>query len=99
MTLCETRVEGEGTSVSMRGSTDIATPLIVESARTLAETRRCLAATRRCIALSRRLLNPAWGISGAADVDPHLTVRERLERGALSLASKACAPPRGPGQS
>ena len=99
MSLCEIRVEGEHTSVSMRGGTDIATPLIVESARTLAQTRRCLAATRRCIALSRRLLNPAWGISGAADIDPHISIRERLERGALSLASRAVAARWGSGQS
>ena len=99
MSLSATGVEVERTSASMRASIDLATPLILESARTLAQTRRCLAATRRCIALSRRLLNPAWGISGAADIDPHISIRERLERGALSLASKAVAARWGSGQS
>jgi len=66
------------------------TRLLVETARILAETRRCLAATRRCLAVSRRLLNRAWGISGAAaDVDLQTSIRERLERGALSLASRS----------
>src|SRR5262249_60292090 len=60
---------------------------------------RSSAPPRRCIALSRRLLNPAWGISGAADIDPHISIRERLERGALSLASKAVAARWGSGQS
>jgi len=45
------------------------------SAQMVAETRRCLAATHRRIALSLRLLNPAWGISGASDVDLRLSIR------------------------
>jgi len=69
----------------------MATPLIAETVRTLAETRRCLVATHRCIEISRRLLNRAWAISGAADIDPHASVRDRLERGALPLASRSVA--------
>jgi hypothetical protein len=77
----------------------MATPLVVETAQTLGQARRCLAESRRCIALSRRLLNPAWSISGAADIDPHVSIRERLERGALSLASRSVAARWGTGQS
>ena len=67
------------------------TLLMVETTQVLAETRRCLAATHHRIALSRRLLNPAWGISGGSDVDLRLSIRDRLERGALSLGSRSVA--------
>jgi len=63
--------------------------LMVKTTQVLAETCQRLAATHRSIALSRRLLNPAWGISGASDVDLRLTIRDRLERGALSLGSRS----------
>jgi len=81
-----------------QGSIDMTTRLLVETTRTLAQTRRCLAATQRCIAVSRRLLNRAWGVSGAADVEPQISIRERLERGALSLASRSVAARWGTGQ-
>ena len=68
------------------------------SAQMVAETRRCLAATHRRIALSLRLLNPAWGISGASDVDLRLSIRDRLERGALSLGSRSVSARWGDGR-
>ena len=72
--------------------------LMIETSQVLAETRRCLAATHRRIVLSRRLLNPAWGISGASDVDLRLSIRDRLERGALSLGSRSVAARWGDGR-
>src|SRR5215470_9885770 len=75
------------------------TTITVETAHIVGETRQRLAATHRCIEVSRRLLNRAWGISGAADADPHVSIRDRLERGALSLASKSVAARWGTGQS
>src|SRR5215468_1588334 len=72
--------------------------LMIETSQVLAETRRCLAATHRRIALSLRLLNPAWGISGASDVDLRLSIRDRLERGALSLGSRSVAARWGDGR-
>jgi len=60
------------------------------TAQTLAATRRSLVTTRFRIELSRRLLNQAWGLSGASDVDdPRHAIRDRLERGALSLATRS----------
>lgn len=76
----------------------MATLLVIETARTLAQTRRCLAESHRCVALSRRLLNPAWGISGAADLVPHASIRERLERGTLAAASSLVGGGWGTGQ-
>ena len=74
------------------------TLLMIETSQVLAETRRCLAATHRRIVLSRRLLNPAWGISGASDVDLRLSIRDRLERGALSLGSRSVSARWGDGR-
>jgi hypothetical protein len=68
------------------------------TAQKLAETRSCLAATHRCIELSRRLLNPAWAISGGSHVDSRHFIRDRLERGALSLASGSIATRWGNGE-
>ena len=74
------------------------TLLMIETSQVLTETRRCLAATHRRIVLNRRLLNPAWGISGASDVDLRLSIRDRLERGALSLGSRSVAARWGDGR-
>src|SRR5215468_1459121 len=79
------------------------TPLVVETRHRLAEARHRLEGTRRRIELGRRLLNPAWGISGGAgdlrgSVQDRGSIQDRIERGALSLASRSVAARWGTGQ-
>jgi len=58
--------------------------------RLAAMTRQLAAETQERISCSRRLLNPWWTLAGGADEDHDgqliLSVRDRLERGALDLA-------------
>ena len=79
------------------------TPLVVETRHRLAEARHRLEDTRRRIEHGRRLLNPAWGISGGAgdlrgSVQDRGSIQDRMERGALSLASRSVAARWGTGQ-
>ena len=72
--------------------------LVEQSKARCRDDEQLLTTSRQLIALSRRRLNPAWAISGASDVDLRLSIRDRLERGALSLGSRSVAARWGDGR-
>ena len=70
------------------------TMLVARSRQRRLENQRLLVRSRTLLAISRRVLNPAWGVSGAADDmpnDPHHTVGmiyiDRVDGGAIGLRS------------
>jgi len=75
---------------------------LTSSQEIIAQTRARLRETHALIAINRRLLNPWWALSGGADEDRDslliLSVRDRLERGAIHPAPQKVLAGNGTGR-